>query len=70
MMLSIINGMIKAKALPIKRREMNEVFLSPRTLTRVFVPACLSASASSMSFVAVPPKRNNAEMHPIAIGRF
>ena len=69
-MLSIINGMIKLKALPIKRREINEAFLSPRTLTRVFIPVFLSASASVMSFVDVPPKRNNAEMHPIAIGKF
>lgn len=62
--------MIKAKALLIKRREMNDVFFKPNTLMRVFVPVFLSASASSMSFVAVPPKRNKAEMHPIAIGRF
>ena len=70
MILNIINGTIKAKALPIKRREMNEAFLSPRALTRVFVPDCLSASASSISFVAVPPKRKSAEIHPIASGRF
>ena len=70
MILSIINGIIKAKALLIKRREMNAVFFIPRAFTRVFVPVFLSASASSMSFVAVPPKRNNAEIHPIASGRF
>ncbi len=70
MILNNINGTIMAKALPIKRREMNEAFLSPRTLTRVFVPDCLSASTSSTSFVAVPPKRKSAEMVPIASGRF
>ena len=70
MMLRSIKGMIKAKALLIKRREMNAVFFIPKAFTRVFVPVFLSASASSMSFVAAPPKRNNAEIHPIASGRF
>jgi len=70
MMLRSVRGMIKAKALLIKRREMNAVFFIPKAFTRVFVPVFLSASASSMSFVAVPPKRNNAEIHPIASGRF
>lgn len=35
----------------------------------VLVPACLSASESSMSLVAVPPKRKMSAMVPMLSGR-
>ena len=36
--LNAVNGMIKAKALLINRKEILEVFCNPRTFIRVFVP--------------------------------
>ena len=49
-------------------REKNVAVFTPKTLTMVLVPTVRSASASKISFVAVPPKRNRAAMHPIASG--
>jgi len=61
--------MIRIKALPMKKREKNAAFLTPNILTNVFVPTFLSASASRISFVVVPPTRNKAAIDPIARGR-
>ncbi len=49
-------------------REKREAIFKPKTFTNVFVPTVLSASASKMSFVVVPPKRNRAATHPIDKG--
>ena len=51
-----------------KIREKNAAVFTPKTLTMVLVPTVRSASASKISFVAVPPKRNRAATHPIANG--
>ena len=69
-MLNIINGIINKKALLIKIKENKAVFLSPKILINVFVPAFVSAVASSISFVEVPPNKNIAAMHPIDSGKF
>jgi hypothetical protein len=66
----ILKGIINKNAMVIKKSEKYAVFLSPNILISVFVPAFLSALASRMSFVDVPPKRNNAEIKPIDSGRF
>jgi len=51
-----------------KTSEKNAAIFTPKTFTRVLVPTARSASASKISFVAVPPKRNRAATHPIASG--
>ncbi len=64
-----INGIINKKALLINKKETIAVFFIPRTFTKVFVPALLSAFASRMSFVEVPPNKNIAAIHPIDRGK-
>ena len=49
-------------------REKNVAVFTPNTLTIVLVPTARSASASKISFVAVPPKRKRAATHPMANG--
>jgi len=69
MILKYTNGRINPNAPTIKKSEKNAAVFCPKTFTKVFVPTVRSASASKMSFVAVPPKRNRAAIHPIASGR-
>ena len=64
-----MQGSSKQNALTIKIREKIEAIFKPNTFTKVFVPTTLSASASRISFVVVPPKRKRAATLPIAIGR-
>ena len=51
-----------------KIRENIEANFKPNTFTKVLVPTDLSASASRISFVVVPPKRKRAATQAIARG--
>ena len=50
------------------RRENKDAKRNPYIFTKVLVPTALSASASRISFVVVPPKRKSVAMHAIARG--
>ena len=65
-----MSGMIDIKDILMHRRAIIAVFFIPRTLTSVFIPVYLSASASSISLVVVPPNKNNAAMQPTVTGTF
>ena len=51
-----------------KIREIIEAIFKPYTFTKVFVPTILSASASRISFVVVPPKRKRVATQAIVRG--
>jgi len=62
------NGTIKINAPIMNTSEKRDAIFKPKTFTKVLVPTVQSASASKISFVVVPPKRNRAATQPVANG--